>query len=48
MPYYSSDITISKTQSVNFALCWKEAPDDYIKMFTKVKRKTYEVGCLLY
>ena len=48
MPYYSSDITISETQSVNFALCLKEDSDDYVKMFTKVKRKTCEAGCILY
>ena len=39
MPIYADSAQIGEMGSMNFALCWKETPDDFSYMFEVMKKK---------
>lgn len=46
MPPFLNSLTIKETGTENFALCWKENPDDFVQMFECIKRKQI-CGCCI-
>ncbi len=49
MPPFCDDISILDTGSTNFALCWKEDPDDFVSMYERAKpKKLCNNKCLIF
>ena len=49
MPFFDRETTIYNAQTLNFTLCWKENPHDYMKMYEKnKKKKTCDAGCHMF
>ena len=49
MPYFNSETTIAETDTTNFAICWKDDPDNFKIMFEVNKKRAQCQGkCIIF
>ena len=49
MPYFNSETTVAETDTSNFAICWKDDPDDFKVMFEINRKKAQCQGkCIIF
>lgn len=49
MPYFNSETTVAETDTSNFAICWKDDPDDFKVMFEINRKKAQCKGkCIIF
>ena len=47
LPFFNENVPLHETKRDNFALCWKEDPDDFQQMF-ELKQKNNDCRCLIF
>jgi hypothetical protein len=47
LPFFNEHMVVHETKRENFALCWKDDPDDYQQMF-KSKQKNNDCMCFIF
>ena len=47
LPFFNEHMVVHETKRENFALCWKDDPDDYQQMF-KSKQKNNDCICFIF
>lgn len=49
MPYFNSETTVAETDTSNFAICWKDDPNDFKVMFEINRKKAQCQGkCIIF